>query len=134
MIDRRRLLGLAAALVAPATLTLPALAAEPPVQPFDQQAFEAALAEGRPVLVEISAPWCPVCKTQKEILAGLFAEARFADMLLLEVDFDSRKDVVRALGAQAQSTLIVYAGGAEVGRSVGDTNPQSIEALLAQAL
>jgi thioredoxin-like negative regulator of GroEL len=129
MIDRRRLIGLAAALVA-----YPALAAEPPAQPFDQQAFDAALAEGRPVLVEISAPWCPVCKTQKEILADLLAEARFARMLLLEVDFDSRKDVVRALGAQAQSTLIVYAGGAEVGRSVGDTNPESVEALLAQAL
>lgn len=134
MIDRRRLLGLAAALVAPLALTLPARAAEPPAQPFDQQAFEAALAEGRPVLVEISAPWCPVCKTQKEILADLFAEARFADMLLLEVDFDSRKDVLRALGAQSQSTLIVYSDGGEVGRSVGDTDPDSVEALLAQAL
>ena len=134
MIDRRRLLGLAAAFVAPATLAVQALAAEPPAQPFDQQLFEAALAEGRPMLVEITAPWCPVCKAQKQIFAGLFAEERFADMLVLEVDFDSRKDVVRALGAQKQSTLIVFADGAEVGRSVGDTNPESVAALLAQAL
>lgn len=129
MIDRRRILGLTAALIA-----LPALAAEPPAQSFDQAAFDAALAEGRPVLVEISAPWCPVCRAQKAILADLFAQERFADMLLLEVDFDSRKDVVRALGAQKQRTLIVYGAGAEIGRSVGDSNPESVEALLAKAL
>jgi hypothetical protein len=50
------------------------------------------------------------------------------------VDFDSRKDVMRALGAQRHSTLIVYAGGAEFGRSVGDTRRDGIEALLASAL
>lgn len=129
MIDRRRLLGLAAALVA-----LPALAAEPPARPFDQSVFDAALAEGRPILVDITAPWCPVCRAQKGILADLFAQERFADMLLFEVDFDSRKDVVRAFGAQRQSTLIVYKGGAEIGRSVGDSRPDSVEALLAKAL
>lgn len=130
MIDRRTVLALAAALAAAPF----ALAAEPPAQPFDQAAFDAALAQKRPMLVEISASWCPVCRVQKDILADLFAQERFAGMLLLEVDFDSRKDVVRALGAQAQSTLIVYGGGAEVGRSVGDTRPEGIEALLASAL
>lgn len=129
MIDRRRLLGLAAALLA-----VPALAAEPPAMPFDQAAFDAALAEGRPILVEITAPWCPVCRAQKTILADLFTQERFARMLLLEVDFDSRKDVVRAMGAQKQSTLIVFGGGTEVGRSVGDSRRESVEALMAKAL
>ena len=129
MIDRRGILGLAAACFA-----LSAFAAEPPAQPFDQSIFDAAMAEGRPILVDITAPWCPVCRAQKAILAELFAEQRFVGMLVLEVDFDSRKDVVRALGAQKQSTLIVYRDGAEIGRSVGDTRPEGVAALLAQAL
>jgi thioredoxin 1 len=38
------------------------------------------------------------------------------------------------LKATSQSTMIVYQGETEKGRSVGDTNPASIEALLDGAL
>ena len=51
----------------------------------------------------------------------------------MHVDFDSQKDAVRRFGAPMQSTLIAFKGGRETGRSVGDTNPQSIAALLAKA-
>jgi hypothetical protein len=53
---------------------------------------------------------------------------------VFKVDFDEQKDDVRALKAQRQSTLIVYKGETEKGRSVGDTDPASIEALLDSAL
>ena len=43
-------------------------------------------------------------------------------------------DHVRALKAQSQSTLIAYKGAEEVARSVGETNPGLIEALLTSAL
>jgi thioredoxin-like negative regulator of GroEL len=132
MIDRRALL----ALFAMSTAALPSAVRAAPLQsrPFDQQTFEMALADRKPMLVEISAPWCPVCRAQKAILADLFAEPRFADMVVLDVDFDSRKDVVRALSAQRQSTLIVFADGREIGRSVGDTSRDSIAAMLASAV
>lgn len=130
MFSRRAALALALAF----TASSPLLAAEPFAQPFEQAAFDAAMQQGQPVLVEISAPWCPVCRAQKGILSELLAQDRFAGMLVLEVDFDSRRDIVRTLGAQSQSTLIVYAGGGEVGRSVGDTRRDGIEALLASAL
>ena len=55
-------------------------------------------------------------------------------MVVFKVDFDSQKDALRALNAQRQSTLIVFKGEKETGRSVGDTNPGSIEALLDSAL
>ena len=55
-------------------------------------------------------------------------------MVVFKVDFDTQKDDVRALKAQKQSTLIVYNGETEKGRTVGDTNPASIAALLDSAL
>ncbi len=129
MFVRRAFLAVGA--LALATVLAPALRAETPaIAPFDQAVFDAALADGKPILVEISATWCPTCKAQKAILADLLAEPRFADLTWLEVDFDSRKDLVRALGAQSQSTLIVYGGGEEVGRSVGETRPAAIAAQL----
>jgi thiol-disulfide isomerase/thioredoxin len=98
--------------------------------PYSQAALSAAQAAGRPILVEITAPWCPTCKAQKPILSELMGQAKFQDLVVLEVDFDSQKEAVRKLGAQMQSTLIAYKGADEVGRSVGDTDPASIAALL----
>ena len=41
---------------------------------------------------------------------------------------------MRALGARMQSTIIGYDGSRETGRSVGDTNSASIEALFRSTL
>ena len=51
-----------------------------------------------------------------------------------EVDFDSSKDVLKQFRVQSQSTLIVFKGANEVGRSTGDTNPASIKALVSKGL
>ena len=122
---------LLAAILAP-ILTAPARAGE--VVPFEAEAFAAAQAAGRPILVEVSAPWCPICKTQKPILARLAAEPRFKDLVIFDVDFDSRKDVLRRFDARMQSTLIAFKGAVETGRSVGETQPEWIEGLLEKTL
>lgn len=108
----------------------PALVRADTVAPFEQAAYDAAMADGQPMLIEISAPWCPTCRAQKAVLDELLVDPKFASLVHLDVDFDSRKDVVRALGAQMQSTLIVYSGGAEVARAVGEVRPDKIAALL----
>ncbi len=132
MPTRRHTLALTLPLAAALMLAGAARAAAP--VPFDPAAFEAAQGEGRPILVQISAPWCPICKTQKPILATLAAEPRFKDLAVFTIDFDSQRDLVRRFEARMQSTLIVYKGKAEVGRSVGETQPEWIEQLLEKAL
>jgi thioredoxin 1 len=97
---------------------------------FTQEGFAAAQKAGRPILVHITASWCPTCKAQRPILSQLTAEPKFKDLAVFDVDFDSQKDVVRAFNARMQSTLITFKGPAELGRSVGDTDAKSIEALL----
>jgi thiol-disulfide isomerase/thioredoxin len=82
----------------------------------------------------IHASWCPTCKAQAPILAELMADSKFKDLLYFTIDFDSQKDLVRRFGARMQSTLISFKGAAEQGRSVGDTNRQSIAALLNKVL
>ncbi len=131
MITRRLTL---AALTLAAGLGLSSVAQAADTKPFNQAAFEAAKAAGNPVLVEVSAPWCPVCKAQKPILADLTSMPRFKNVVMFEVDFDSQKDVLRQLNVHRQSTLITYKGTKEVGRSTGDTNKASIEDLLSKAL
>jgi thiol-disulfide isomerase/thioredoxin len=101
---------------------------------FAAQAFESAQAADKPILLDVTASWCPTCRAQKPILGALLARPGFADMVALSVDFDSQKDAVRKLDARMQSTLVVFRGSVERGRSVGDTNAASIEALLAKAV
>ena len=102
--------------------------------PFSAEAFKAAQEQGSPILVEIHADWCPTCKAQNPILEKLTADPKFKDLKIFRVDFDAMKPVVKEFGAQMQSTLIVFKGAREQGRSVGDTREASIAALLDQSL
>jgi thioredoxin 1 len=102
--------------------------------PFSEEAFKAAQASGSPILVEIHADWCPTCKAQNPILDKLTEDPKFRDLKVFRVDFDAMKPVVKQFGAQMQSTLIVFKGSVEQGRSVGDTKQASIAALLDKSL
>jgi thioredoxin 1 len=126
-----RRLVLAFSALAMLTLIAPAFATE---TPFTTAAFQGAQKAGKPILVEVHASWCPTCKAQMPIIGKLTAEPAFKDMVVLRVDFDDQKNIVREFGAQTQSTLIVYKGDKEVGRSVGDTNADSIAELLEKSL
>ena len=129
MISRRSLIVLAA--LGGAAFVLPARAAE--TLDYTPSAFDAALAAKKPILVWIHASWCPTCKAQTPILARIEAEPQYRDLMVFRVDFDSQKDAVKRFGARMQSTLITFRDGKETGRSVGDTDPASIAALVAKA-
>ena len=101
---------------------------------FDQAAFDAAQAAGKPILVEVHAPWCPVCKAQGPILSKLRDEAKFKNLVSFVIDFDSQKDLLKKFNVQKQSTLIVFKGKQEAGRSTGDSNAGSIATLLGKAI
>ena len=131
MPNRRHVLG-ALALIAALSFAAPSFAMEK--KPFDAKAFEAAQAAGKPILLEVHAPWCPTCKAQTPILSKLSNEAKFKNMVRFNIDFDSQKDLLRKFNVRTQSTLIAFKGKQEAGRSAGDTNATSIEALLAKAI
>jgi thiol-disulfide isomerase/thioredoxin len=114
------------------TLALPAVAAER--QTYDASAFAAAQKAGKSIVVDISAPWCPTCKAQKPTIDKLGADPAYKDLVIFELDFDTGGKALRALNARSQSTLIAFKGETETGRSVGDTNPDSIAALFKSAL
>ena len=88
----------------------------------------------RPILIDVSAPWCPTCKAQRPILTKLEAEPRFKDLVVFSVDFDSQKDVLRTFNVRMQSTLICFKGSQETARSTGDTKPASLAQLLGTTL
>ena len=120
-------LSLAAVPLVAALLATPASAAEQ--LDFTPAAMSAAQAAGKPVVVDVSATWCPTCKAQAPIVQSLLKDPKFKDLVLLHVDFDTQKAVLRQYDVRAQSTFVAFKGSREVGRSTGDTDKASIAKL-----
>ena len=97
---------------------------------FNSKAFETAQASGQTILIDVTAPWCPTCRRQRPILQS--AQKENPKLVVFEVDFDTAKDVLRRFRVSQQSTLIVFRGKKEMGRSTGDTDPASIRRLVAR--
>lgn len=131
MLNRRRLIG---AFAGCAFVSFISVASAMDKKPFDQAAFDAAQAAGKPILVEVTAPWCPVCKAQAPVLSKLREDAKHKDLISFNIDFDSQKDLLKKFGVQKQSTLIVFKGQQEVGRSTGVTDPQALTALVGKSI
>lgn len=115
-------------------LGLSVLAAIASEVPFDKAKFDTALAQGKPVIVDFSATWCPTCKAQKPIVEGLLKDKKMAPVTLFLADYDNEVALKKQLGVTMQSTFVVFKGGKEVGRSTGQTEKQAISELFDKAL
>ena len=122
----RSLLG--AALLAGAAL------AQAAGMPYDKAKFDAALAQGKPVLMHFAADWCPTCKEQKPVVDALMDEPKRQKLTYFVADFDKETALKKRLHVTMQSTFLVFKGGKEVGRSTGQTDKAELAGLFDKAL
>ena len=120
--------------VAAAGLGFAALAALAAELPYDKTQFDTALAQGKSVIVDFSASWCPTCKAQKPIVEALMKEKKLEPVTLFVADYDQETALKKQLGVTQQSTFVVFKAGKEVGRSTGQTQKQAIADLFDKAL
>ena len=113
-----------------ALTSLASIAMAGDIKPFSQQEFDQLTKEGKAVVLDISATWCPTCKQQKPIIDGLMKQPAYKDVTLMTIDFDSAKPTLKSFKVNMQSTLVAFKGHKEVGRSVGDTTPAGLEGLV----
>ena len=103
-------------------------------QPFDDNAFQAAQELGKPILVEISAKWCPNCRAQRPIIDKIFSESKYSNIARFRVDFDIHQNAVEEFDVRFLSTLVLFKGRVEVARSVGELDEAKIRMMLNKAL
>lgn len=99
------------------------------LRPYDAAAFAAAQVRNAPIIIHVTAPWCPTCQAQRPIVQSLADDPSKPDLIVFDVDFDSQKDVLQTFGVRQQSTLIAFRGVEERTRAVGITDPAAIAAL-----
>ena len=129
-----------AALVSTAAMATPLVLAPAAAQapaashvPFSQAAFAAAQAAGKPILIDVYAPWCPVCRAQQAPIAAAQADPANADLVIFRLDFDGQKTEQRPLRVTGQATLIAFRGRTETGRLQGNSDRAAIARLIASA-
>jgi thioredoxin len=101
---------------------------------WNQAAFTSAQDAGKSIIVYVTAPWCPTCAKQRPTITALENDPKFRETTIFEVDFDTRKDVLKEMHVSVQSTLIAFKGKAETARATGITDPAEIRALFERSL
>ena len=115
-------------------LALAAAAAFAGEVPFTKPAFDKALADGKPVVVDFAASWCPTCKAQKSIVQGLLKDAKRESLTVFVADYDTEVALKKQMNVTMQSTLVAFKGGKEVARSTGQTDKTALAELLDKTL
>ena len=101
---------------------------------YEPKAFQTVLDAGGPIIVHVTAPWCGECRAQKPIVAEILQTPDFKGVTIVDVDYDTEKDALRALKVQKQATLVIFKDKKEVARAVGITRREAIETLMRKAL
>jgi thioredoxin 1 len=110
----------------------PALAGE--WRDYEPAAFVQAQQNRETIFVAVHAIWCTTCRAQRPILNTLVDGPAFSDAVAFIVDFDTEKNFRRDHQVRYQSTLIVFKGQSETGRSLGERNQERIRALFTTGL
>lgn len=130
---RRTFLALTAAAV-----MLPQTASAGEFVDYQPGVIQAALDEGKTVMVDYAATWCGTCKRQARVIEALRAANPAYDeaMMFVKVDWDTYKthDITVFRDIPRRSTLLVLRGEDELGRLIAQTSEPEIKALLDKGL
>ena len=76
------------------------------------------LSSPTPVLIDVSAPWCPPCRAAAPVIAAIAGE--YAGRLkVVEIDGDESPELVARLGVRGFPTFLGFAGGEPQQRVAG---------------
>lgn len=95
-----------------------------------QTELQSAQKDGKPVLVDFSATWCPTCKLQGKALESLSKKGVLDKIKLIKADYDSETELKKVLRVAAQSTLVAFQGEVETGRVTGITDEGAIRSFI----
>lgn len=102
---------------------------------FEKTPYTNALAEearqtGRPYMLHIHADWCTTCLAQDRVLETLVDDPRFANLLIMTIDYDTKRNLMMLFNVGDRSTFVGFSGATEIGRSMWDTTPEGIAAFM----
>jgi thioredoxin 1 len=81
-----------------------------------------------PVLIDVTAEWCPPCKLAAPIMAEL-AQRHAGRLKVVVIDGEEASELVATLGVRGFPTFLGFRGGEIVARQAGFGGKRGLEAL-----
>ena len=85
---------------------------------FNKESFDAALAEGKLMMVDFWAVWCGPCRMLAPMVDDL-AEKYAGKVVVGKVNVDEEQELAIRYGVMSIPTVIFFKDGEEVARKVG---------------
>lgn len=98
--------------------------------PYTNALVAEARETGRPYVVFVHAVWCTTCQAQDRVLETLIDDPRFANLLIMTVDYDTKRNLMMLFNVPDRSIMVAFNGTTELGRLVYDTSAEGITAFL----
>jgi len=86
-----------------------------------------------PVLIDVTAEWCPPCKLAAPVVAEL-AERHAGRLKVVVIDGEEASDLVATLGVRGFPTFLGFRGGEIIARQAGFGGKRGLEALAERLL
>lgn len=80
-------------------------------QAFSLAAYKQASADGKTVILDFHADWCPVCLANDPIISAAFRENTNATLVGFKVNYDKETELKREFNIASQSTIIKAVNG-----------------------
>ena len=103
------------------------------VAPYTPTALSQAQQSGKSYALHFHADWCPVCRAQSKVIEKLKTDPMLG-LTVLVVNYDTEKPLRKRFDVHTQSTLIAFKGKNETDRLTGNTDADTIRAVLESAL
>ena len=97
---------------------------------FNKELFDKAQADNKTVIVSSWIKYCSSCASQMKVLNKAKKEGKLSDIEFTNIEyfaFDvTNKEIADLFEIQYQTTLLIFKGGKEVYRSIGETTEDLI--------
>ena len=103
-------------------------------QDYNEENFQAALASGKPVVINFYETWCTRCATQRRNLSALTQNEPYNDFIVLEAIFSEERAFAGSMGINTRTSMALIVDRRLVATDVGSTSAMRVQNFLDQAL
>lgn len=97
---------------------------------LNKDTFEAAVKEGKPMIVDFWAPWCGPCRNFAPVFED--AASRHDDVTFAKINTEEEQELAGALGIRSIPTLMVFREQVLLFNQAGALGAPQLEELLTQ--